>query len=47
MMIDFGEYVAVDGTAQLSSGNVSPRDFHNKYPTEWARLHRMPIYLDE
>ncbi|KAK8250821.1 glycosyl hydrolases family 31-domain-containing protein [Phyllosticta capitalensis] len=39
-MQDFGEYLAVDDTVSISSGNVDPRVFHNAYPGVWARLLR-------
>ncbi|KAG6578296.1 putative glycosyl hydrolase [Phytophthora cinnamomi] len=40
MMQDFGEYLSVDASVSLSSGTVSPRVFHNDYPTVWATLLR-------
>lgn len=40
MMQDFGEYLAVDDSVTLSHGTVSPRQFHNAYPTVWATLLR-------
>ncbi|KAG7375673.1 hypothetical protein PHYPSEUDO_000287 [Phytophthora pseudosyringae] len=39
-MQDFGEYLAVDDSVGLSQGTVSPRVFHNAYPTVWATLLR-------
>ncbi|RLN62854.1 hypothetical protein BBP00_00004492 [Phytophthora kernoviae] len=40
MMQDFGEYLSVDDSVSLSSGTISPRVFHNDYPTVWAALLR-------
>lgn len=40
MMQDFGEYLSVDSSVSLSGGTVSPRVFHNDYPTVWATLLR-------
>ncbi|KAJ3077123.1 hypothetical protein HK102_005293, partial [Quaeritorhiza haematococci] len=39
-MQDFGEYLATDETVSISSGLISPRAFHNEYPTAWAKLLR-------
>lgn len=39
-MQDFGEYLAVDSSVQLTNSSVTPRAFHNRYPGEWARLLR-------
>ncbi|KAL4146219.1 hypothetical protein PRNP1_012089 [Phytophthora ramorum] len=40
MMQDFGEYLAVDDSVSLSHDTISPREFHNAYPTVWATLLR-------
>lgn len=39
-MQDFGEYLAVDSSVELTNSSVTPREFHNRYPGEWARLLR-------
>ena len=40
-MADFGEALAFD--AKLSSGEKASRSYHNRYPTEWAKLNAEAI----
>lgn len=43
-MQDFGEYLAVDSSVQLTNGKgVTAREFHNAYPGDWADLLRSVV----